>query len=197
MCNLVVLLELDGLDPDARELLDLCCPERRKKIESRRTTKMKKQSLGAELCFLAAAEIAKIPGKYTRLPDGRPVPEAEGMYMSFTHSEKYAACALAEMPVGIDLEQKDRIIPQRMAKWVFASGESGKILHMWVKKESILKRTGEGIRRKMSDFRIFEMDGILKIIDDDDFYLSVSLQDDVEPEIYRFSVEEIKIKLLK
>jgi len=191
MCSYIVLLDLRKLDHENSLLLEKCSRERREKILRQKSLEGKRQSLGAELCFLAAAKLAGISGEYYRLPDGRPQPKDEGWHMSLTHAEELAVCVLSKAPVGIDAEKADRSIKTEMERMILSEGEEEDLLTCWVKKESYLKRTGEGIRRKMSDFKINDTDGYIFFVQQGEYYISVSCECKTDFEIHEYSAEEI------
>ena len=56
---------------------------------------------------------------------GKPAVDADGVYVSVSHSGPYAVCAIADVPVGVDVE-------------VVRSWE------IWTAKESLFKLTGKG-----------------------------------------------------
>ena len=86
------------------------------------------------------------------------------LFFNISHSGEWIACALANVPVGIDiqyhreikLEQTARKIctPQEWKLFVQADTEKEKkniLFQIWTKKESYLKFTGDGIRRELCE----------------------------------------------
>lgn len=184
MSAVIAVVRTDGLDP---KVYDTVISERRKeRIANARTESIAKQLLGAELAFLAAAKHLGIPAEYGYLPDGRPHPKDEGYYMSLTHTEGLAACVIADVPVGIDAERERKIVPG-LARKILAPNETGDLREVWVKKESYLKRTGEGIRRSMTGFSVKEIDGYLHTFYMDAYYISVCTEEKIEFEIIRIT----------
>ena len=175
MSALIAVVRTEGLDPKVYE--HKISERRRESILNARTESIARQNLAAELAFLAAAEHFGIPAEYDYLPDGRPQPKAEGYYMSLTHTDGLAACVIADVSVGIDAEAERDIVPS-LARKILAPNESGDLREVWVKKESYLKRTGEGIRRPMTEFSVNEIDGSLYAFSVDGFYLAVSLAEE-------------------
>ena len=109
-------------------------------------------------------------------PRGKPYFENAGWHFSISHTEKHAFCVLAECPVGIDAEEKDRKINLRLAEKILSETERHRfeaapepreaLLRLWVLKEAAVKLTGEGLNRypNWTDFdpqdpRIQEIDG--------------------------------------
>jgi 4'-phosphopantetheinyl transferase len=83
--------------------------------------------------------------------DGRPGPS-----VSLTHSGEVAAVAVAGVPVGIDLEPIERVgadieavllSPREQRAWsvVAPTDRPQALLRTWVRKEALLKATGEGL----------------------------------------------------
>ncbi len=86
-------------------------------------------------------------------------PHLDFTEFSLTHSGSYAACALCENPVGIDIEHVRAYRPA-IAKRFFTPEESDACVDAdtftvcWTLKESFLKATGYGIRLPMDSFEI-------------------------------------------
>ncbi len=91
-----------------------------------------------------------------RLPGGKPFfPAHPAFHFSLSHSGTLALCALADRPVGADIE----VIRPRSAglpAYAFRGAEYDRFLALggdwdafytlWTEKESILKYTGEGLK---------------------------------------------------
>lgn len=91
-----------------------------------------------------------------RLPGGKPFfPGHPDRHFNLSHSGSLALCALADRPVGADIEV---IRPRRegLSAYVFKEKEYDRFLALggdwdafytlWTEKESILKYTGEGLK---------------------------------------------------
>ena len=92
----------------------------------------------------------------SRLPGGKPVfPKYPDFYFNLSHSGPLVLCALADHPVGVDIE----VIRPRSAglpAYVFRGAEYDRFLALggdwnafytlWTETESILKYTGEGLK---------------------------------------------------
>lgn len=91
-----------------------------------------------------------------RLPDGKPFfPGYPDLHFNLSHSGALALCALADRPVGADIE----VIRPRSAglpayvfrgaeydRFLALGGDWGAFYTLWTEKESILKYTGEGLK---------------------------------------------------
>ena len=77
------------------------------------------------------------------------------VHFSISHTKDYVFCALADKPIGIDAEKKDRQIDLRLAEKILSADEKIRfanardqrtaLLKLWVLKEADGKRTGQGI----------------------------------------------------
>ncbi|WP_344838250.1 4'-phosphopantetheinyl transferase family protein [Actinocorallia longicatena] len=85
-------------------------------------------------------------------PHGRP--RYPGVHISVTHSGALAGVAVADVPIGIDVEQRDRPLTE-VASHLVAPGERYDDLHiLWTRKEALLKATGDGLRVPMTDLLV-------------------------------------------
>ena len=86
---------------------------------------------------------------------GKPYFVDGGLHFSISHTKRYAFCALSEMPIGIDAEEKDRKINLQLADKILSPAEKQRfdaaqdkqatLLKLWVLKEALGKLSGEGI----------------------------------------------------
>ena len=107
---------------------------------------------------------------------GKPYFTAGKLHFSISHTKNHVFCVLADRPVGLDAEEKDRGIDLRLAEKILSESEKCRfeaagdkrdaLLRLWVLKEAAAKLTGEGLRGypNRTDFdpndpRIMEMDG--------------------------------------
>ena len=127
---------------------------------------------------------------YRKATDGAPFPKIEiadrgkpyfvdsPWHFSISHTKKWAFCALAQQPVGIDAEEMDRNIDLRLAEKILSPGEREQydaapdkrlaLLKFWVLKEAAAKLTGEGLRGypnhtnfRLDDPALLEMEGCI------------------------------------
>ena len=94
--------------------------------------------------------------------------DGEPLYFNLSHAKEYAACAISDKPVGIDVEwvktrdvdHMDKILhPQEMAILSFVTNPEEKkkfFYECWVTKESYLKNLGLGLGVRPSDFAVNE-----------------------------------------
>lgn len=146
-------------DPEKFETVYLSVDSaRQKKIDRYRFQKDKMLSLGAGALLEKALKDAGITG--TRLavtPAGKPYLENNDQwFFSLSHSGSKVLCAIAEIPIGCDIEKintlpikiMDRVLaPEEQKLFVDKSPDEQRELFytLWTGKESYLKMTGEGI----------------------------------------------------
>lgn len=99
-----------------------------------------------------------------RHPLGKPyLTGHEELHFSISHSESWAACAVGQTPVGLDIQYRknkktdllaSRILDaQEFTAYQNAPDPDVSFYDFWVKKESYLKYTGEGIRKDLRTVR--------------------------------------------
>ncbi len=104
---------------------------------------------------------------------------AEGSWhFSISHTRTHAFCAIARCPVGIDAEDLERQIPEKLARRVLSPAEYAQyaaaddknetFLHFWVLKEAAAKCTGRGIQYpenktafSLEDLHVWTYDGCI------------------------------------
>ena len=85
---------------------------------------------------------------------GKPAVDAEGVYVSVSHSGPYAVCAAADVPVGVDVEvvrSADEKFMRRVCSEaemayirVGDDGDCARFWEIWTAKEALFKLTGRG-----------------------------------------------------
>ena len=112
------------------------------------------QSAAAELAICAAMKNSGrpfAPSDYAYKESGQPT--IQNGHITISHTEGYAACAIAREPVGIDVE-REHTFSKAAAKRILSpqeellreSANADELLsRIWTVKESFLKMTGEGI----------------------------------------------------
>ncbi len=96
-------------------------------------------ALDAALCALEPGYVG--PPRYRRAPGGKPELAKGKWHISLAHAGDWAICAIADCPLGVDIERRDR--------------KSRVPIRQWVGIESYLKLTGEGLG---GDFRTLRAD---------------------------------------
>jgi len=82
---------------------------------------------------------------------GKPAADAEGVYVSVSHSGPYAVCAAADVPVGVDVEvvrSADEKFMRRVCSEAemayIRDGDCARFWEIWTAKEALFKLTGRG-----------------------------------------------------
>lgn len=145
----VFVADISLISEDLTAYYDKISEYRQKKIQKLKKPDDQKRTLLAEL--LLSRYLGRIP-QYTLDQNGKPI--GEEMEFSFSHSGSIVLCAVSPMPVGADVE-KIREINLDVAK-KFGEDDYQKVINaknpkdeffkMWVKKESMLKMSGKGIK---------------------------------------------------
>jgi 4'-phosphopantetheinyl transferase len=102
---------------------------------------------------------------------GKPfLPEYENVYFNLSHAGAYAVAAVAEIPVGVDVEEIGRA-NEKIAERFFKTEEQESLrfyrhqgdeawqkrfAFLWTRKESYIKAVGEGMRIPLDSFSVLE-----------------------------------------
>ena len=146
--------------------LEKLTAERRKKVQALRGIKDRRRAIAAGLLLreaLLKEHILYEDDAFTKEKHQKPCLKSGECFFNLSHAGNWAACAICDVPVGIDVETMDRFLDpvknKRLAGRILTTEEyrlwektySGEeLLIRWTKKESSVKRTGEGLSR---DFR--------------------------------------------
>lgn len=174
---------------------------RQNRLASVSCSKTRRQGICAELLL----EIA-VSDRYSRpLPiltgeHGKPCFNDEAVFFSLSHSENWAACAVADTELGLDI-QTVRNCSLVLAKRFFTEDEAEFIKNsddpdlafteIWCRKESRLKAEGIGLQGGIKSFSVFENKKEYANGTAEDFCYSVCV-----PGCPKIEIELIKIKLL-
>ena len=121
-------LQYDGALLQRAEAASL--PARRAKAERIRSVQGRAASLAAGLLLRHGLFLCGLGEDQIRTgPEGKPFLAGNPAFISLSHSGDYAACAIAPVPVGVDI-QRIEPDPQRAA------------IALWALKESYLKASG-------------------------------------------------------
>lgn len=145
---------------------------RKKKVEACRAKEDKLRSLaGGLLLEELLRQHFYSPQKLIQDEKGKLMLEGEeAFYFNLSHSGDYAACVIAEGPVGVDIQQY-RPVKDGLAKRFFQAQEANQLrqtrgrareelfFRYWTAKESYIKLTGEGLRQGFNSFGINLQEG--------------------------------------
>lgn len=147
----------------------LLTPERAEKARRFKFPDDQRRSAAAGLLLQAM-----LPGVEIGVNEfGKPT-AANGRGFNLTHSGSYAAIALADCEVGVDLERLRPVNALRTGRIVFcdeemellrgANDRSGCFFDLWTKKEALLKCMGKGFHRSAKSVNVsgdrFTEDGV-------------------------------------
>lgn len=149
-------------------------PERQEQLRRLRRADDRLRSLCADhLAREMLGQRLKLPRNalhFTLDPSGKPVLLGHCLHFNLSHSGDFAACAVHEEPVGIDLEALRPIRPELCKKvcastelaYVFPQGNfnSQRFLQLWTAKEAVLKQRGSGIRPDMRFLCLASAEGL-------------------------------------
>lgn len=128
-------------------------------LASCRSSERRRQGIGAELLLIHALRSLDpsflLPLSIEKEPCGKPYLRDSKLFFSLSHSRSFAACAVSDTPVGIDLEG-ERPMHEPVLRRCFSEQEQALIrradrpdfafIQLWTQKESYLKATGDGLR---------------------------------------------------
>ena len=166
--------------------LALMAPERRCQVERISHDDVRRATLCGEwLCKQMLAEQSGQASKDIRLfrdKNGKPQAENLPFHFNVSHSGAWVACAVSEVPIGIDLEvvrERDLAVARRICSpdemaYIFDSEQDRlyRFLQVWTAKEAYVKLTGIGIKA-MSEANYFDLKDRLFFVQKDDYILSV------------------------
>lgn len=109
------------------------------------------------------------------LPDGRPTAEGLPCHISLSHSGRWVMCALADRPVGADVEviseRRERIVSRICSpaerEYIYKTGlfDPRSFFEIWTAKEAALKRTGKGLSGGLKSIQVADGNGLLSEVD--------------------------------
>ena len=152
----VYLLDLNTLRGREEAALPLLSPDRRARALRLRRPGPRRQSIGAGLLLRYVFG----PRAPSCTEAGKPYFPGERCF-SLSHSGTWAALAVDDRPVGIDVQVfavprealARRVLTAAERQWLAAVGESG-FAFLWSRKEAVLKCLGTGADRPLSSFSV-------------------------------------------
>ena len=162
------LLWTDSREADLRALPPVS-EYRRERAQKCRVETARRAGLCAEWLLISALRkeqaALQLPLALSCEPNGKPGLSFDGLHFNLSHSGPYAACALADQPIGLDIQllQADTAPVARRfftdnERAALAESETPDTLftRFWCRKESFLKAIGLGLR---TDLRTFDVSG--------------------------------------
>lgn len=149
-------------DVELSHALPLLSEQRRQHVERLRREGDKRLSVAAYLLLCQALRDVygiEEPPVFGYAPSGKPYIEGRhDIHFNMSHCREAVAIALSDNPVGIDVERIRHISPA-LCHYVLNTAEYEGVMssakpeeafcRLWTKKESLLKMTGEGLRRPL------------------------------------------------
>jgi len=91
-----------------------------------------------------------------KTPYGKPYLDGRSdVHFNISHSNEYAVCAVADVPVGIDIELI-RPLSEKLIKRFLNDCPPDEAIREWTKRESFGKLTGEGFINKSTEPHVFK-----------------------------------------
>lgn len=155
----IYILNVSECEEELLKLLPKISKERISKIEKLYNAQARLLSIASEV-ILAFSLSESLPITYKTDKNGKPfIPTLP--FFNITHSGVLVGCAVSNKQVGLDIEKISRmkmdiarkiLSPEEYSATQYISGARLQALlcEKWVRKESYLKMTGEGLRRSMS-----------------------------------------------
>lgn len=178
-----------------------CSDYRKKKINVLKNEADRMRSLGAEIALAyGMRQSGASTYSIAHATSGKPYAENCDIQFSLSHSGSFAAAALAESDIGIDIETP-RKVDLKLAERYFSPDERERLntsqdaehefLRIWTRKESLLKAAGIGIATPLCDLCVLnnkvEFNGIdyaIITVCQEDYFLSAAQRGDIRtPEI--------------
>ncbi len=139
---------------------------------------------------------------------GKPYfPKLPYVHFSVSHSGKYFACAMSDIPVGLDIQEHTRRKNEseadadarrmKIAKRFFhpdeneyaSCGPAVRFFKVWTAKESYVKLTGKGIDADFSGFNVFDLDEKFYSFERGEYSISICSADEAEVEVIDLPLE--------
>lgn len=160
----ILWADADGLTFSSDELIS---DYRREKLETIKPDQARRRSLCAELLLNEAvrrvAPDCPIPLDIMTDANGKPHLTALEYEFSLSHTAHFAACALSDAPIGLDIQILTkhgeqlvrRFFTQEEQELIFSSKDrDAAFTRLWCRKESFLKAIGLGLRLPLDSFDV-------------------------------------------
>lgn len=137
--------------------------ERKSYVDSLKTEAARKRTVAGELLVKSALKddgIVILKDEY-----GKPFIKGSDKYISISHSNDYAVCAVSDSPVGIDIEIKREINLNTTRKfcndtelaYITANDSQNRFFEIWTAKEAAYKLIG-GKEKSLINIDVFKYD---------------------------------------
>ena len=217
---MIYITKTSDLDPADSSWQPLLSAVRKQKLEMLKTKEDQQRSLAVELllCYALRREypMLKLPPEYHIDANGKPVWKDDTLYFSLSHSGQYAACAMGNAPVGIDIQQQnvkntkalERVMTPNQLAMIRAmppKKQKTALFDFWCLKESIVKMTGQGHLMTPVEFLFYNDNGRLGMMVEQNFLhtysaipgysLGLCSQTKISSHIWNLSVQQLQTLL--
>ena len=115
-----------------------------------------------------------------RTKDGKPYFKDSNIHFNYSHSKNYIACVVSYYDVGIDIEEKTRVINDSVAKKYLDNVEGNENrIEMWVRKEAYSKLIGMGLQIGFDKLDIDSVECKSFFINENDYMCCIYCESDV------------------
>ncbi len=197
-CEMIirVMNAADFTPGDFERMYEAMSPGRRERADGYLNPGARTLCILADHCIRTAVSeyCGAPPGEivFGRSQNGKPFVEGADFHINYSHSGSFAAAAVSEYPVGIDIETRGRTDLRSTRKFATENelayiGDSPlNFLKIWTLKEAHFKCTGEGLAGNLGSVE-FSPDGISTVAAYGGFSCSTEVTDE-----YVLSVCEYK-----
>lgn len=157
------LLNTDGLGSRADQYLPLLTSARRAEVERCRDEGDRLRRIAAGLLLREVLGVRE-DGDLVFNEYGKPFLAAGGFQFSLSHAGQYAALAVAEFPIGVDIEPVKIPYPQILRRyftpeeldWLDREPNQERFYMLWTRLESALKAHGTGFALRERAFSLLD-----------------------------------------
>lgn len=146
---------------------------RKERLNAAGSLTARQEGLGAELLLNIALREAvpdyPLPANIVSGENGKPVLRDGSLHFSLSHSSGFAACAVANKPIGLDI-QKTGPAREKVLRRVFSESEQNYVMEapdpdsaftkLWVMKESVVKHSARGIAELLKKPDVLGLEGL-------------------------------------
>ena len=107
--------------------------------------------------------------------NGKPYFENSKLKFNYSHSKNFIAIVISTIEIGIDIEEKTRIVSDRISnKYLNNVSSNENRIKTWVKKESYSKMLGLGLKIGFDKINLEELKNVnFYSISNNDYYCSI------------------------
>lgn len=185
MCEVVILTVIPELaQTEFDKLLQVVAPEKQIRIKRFHFYRDARNTLLGDV--LARTEICRVAGlnnkqlEFSTNEYGKPFlthlsndgfVNNPQIHYNISHTGHYVACAIADRPVGIDIESinpvdlkiAERFFAPDETEYIMDSAQTQRFFEIWTKKESRIKWEGKGLSKPLTSFSVFDLAELEKL----------------------------------